>query len=236
MVLQVGGFPHYGRWAEWNGTFRDNVRQFIKGTDGNWAGAQLGRTLKPALDVEWENGAAVVGFHFRGVQWRQWGEGEVWYCPCTRDAVLFAFPPINNFRVRVLPGYFAAAMMGSPGIYANDQPGEDDWWGNNAGRKWRGNRPPFHSINFVTAHDGFTLSDLVAYNEKHNDANGESNNDGESHNLSWNCGEEGPTTIGSVNVSLPAVRIFVIGLCHFHGACLPAAWTTSVRAICVTLT
>jgi isoamylase len=49
------------------------------------------------------------------------------------------------------------------------------------------------SINFVTAHDGFTLRDLVSYNEKHNDANGEGNNDGESHNRSWNCGVEGPT-------------------------------------------
>ena len=49
------------------------------------------------------------------------------------------------------------------------------------------------SINFVTAHDGFTLRDLVSYNEKHNDANGEDNNDGESHNRSWNYGVEGPT-------------------------------------------
>jgi isoamylase len=49
------------------------------------------------------------------------------------------------------------------------------------------------SINFVTAHDGFTLNDLVSYNEKHNEANGEDNNDGESHNRSWNCGVEGET-------------------------------------------
>jgi glycogen operon protein len=49
------------------------------------------------------------------------------------------------------------------------------------------------SINFVTAHDGFTLRDLVSYNDKHNDANGEDNNDGESHNRSWNHGVEGPT-------------------------------------------
>jgi isoamylase len=49
------------------------------------------------------------------------------------------------------------------------------------------------SINFVTAHDGFTLRDLVSYNEKHNDANGEDGNDGESHNRSWNCGVEGPS-------------------------------------------
>ena len=54
-------------------------------------------------------------------------------------------------------------------------------------------RRPVASINFVTAHDGFTLADLVSYNEKHNDANGEDNNDGESHNRSWNCGVEGPT-------------------------------------------
>src|SRR5688572_30684141 len=54
-------------------------------------------------------------------------------------------------------------------------------------------RRPNASINFVTAHDGFTLNDLVSYNEKHNEENGEGNNDGESHNRSWNCGVEGPT-------------------------------------------
>jgi isoamylase len=55
-------------------------------------------------------------------------------------------------------------------------------------------RRPYASVNFVTAHDGFTLRDLVSYNEKHNEANGEGNNDGESHNRSWNCGEEGPSS------------------------------------------
>jgi glycogen operon protein len=54
-------------------------------------------------------------------------------------------------------------------------------------------RQPYASINFVTAHDGFTLADLVSYNEKHNEANGEENRDGENNNLSWNCGVEGPT-------------------------------------------
>ena len=54
-------------------------------------------------------------------------------------------------------------------------------------------RRPFASINFVTAHDGFTLRDLVSYNDKHNEANGEDNRDGESHNRSWNHGVEGPT-------------------------------------------
>jgi glycogen operon protein len=56
-----------------------------------------------------------------------------------------------------------------------------------------GGRLPQHSVNFITAHDGFTLADLVAYNDKHNEANGEGNNDGEQHNLSWNCGAEGAT-------------------------------------------
>ena len=55
-------------------------------------------------------------------------------------------------------------------------------------------RRPYASINFVTAHDGFTLADLVSYNEKHNEANGENNQDGENHNLGWNCGIEGPTS------------------------------------------
>ena len=60
-------------------------------------------------------------------------------------------------------------------------------------------RKPYASINFVTAHDGFTLDDLVSYNEKHNEANGEDNRDGETHNRSWNCGVEGPTQDPKVN-------------------------------------
>ncbi|MCS6927658.1 MAG: glycogen debranching protein GlgX, partial [Candidatus Binatia bacterium] len=57
----------------------------------------------------------------------------------------------------------------------------------------RSGRRPYASINFVTSHDGFTLADLVSYNEKHNEANGENNQDGHNNNLSWNCGVEGPT-------------------------------------------
>jgi glycogen operon protein len=60
-------------------------------------------------------------------------------------------------------------------------------------------RRPFASVNFVTAHDGFTLRDLVSYNEKHNETNGEENRDGENHNRSWNCGVEGPTDDPEVN-------------------------------------
>jgi len=60
-------------------------------------------------------------------------------------------------------------------------------------------RRPWASINFITAHDGFTLNDLVTYNEKHNEANGENNQDGNSNNLSWNCGVEGPTDDPEVN-------------------------------------
>jgi len=61
-----------------------------------------------------------------------------------------------------------------------------------------GGRRPHASINFVTAHDGFTLHDLVSYNQKHNEANGEDNRDGTDDNLSWNCGVEGPTTKPSI--------------------------------------
>ena len=57
----------------------------------------------------------------------------------------------------------------------------------------RSGRRPYASINFITAHDGFTLQDLVSFNDKHNEANGDENRDGENHNLSWNCGAEGPT-------------------------------------------
>lgn len=104
---QVGNFPPL--WTEWNGKYRDTVRDF----------------------------------------WR----GE----PSTL-------------------GEFASRLTGSSDLYANN------------------GRRPTASINFVTAHDGFTLNDLVSYNEKHNMANGEDNRDGESHNRSWNCGVEGPTT------------------------------------------
>ncbi|MFE1645964.1 glycogen debranching protein GlgX [Microbacterium sp. P01] len=103
---QVGNFPP--QWTEWNGKYRDTVRDF----------------------------------------WR----GE----PATL-------------------GEFASRITGSADLYAN------------SGRR------PVASINFVTAHDGFTIRDLVSYNEKHNDANGENNNDGESHNRSYNFGVEGPT-------------------------------------------
>ncbi|MFW9175982.1 glycogen debranching protein GlgX [Corynebacterium amycolatum] len=72
-------------------------------------------------------------------------------------------------------GEFASRITGSSDLYANND------------------RRPTASINFVTAHDGFTLNDLVSYNEKQNMANGEDNRDGESHNRSWNCGVEGPT-------------------------------------------
>ncbi|WP_080794150.1 glycogen debranching protein GlgX [Corynebacterium pacaense] len=103
---QVGNFPPL--WTEWNGKYRDTVRDF----------------------------------------WR----GE----PATL-------------------GEFASRLTGSSDLYANN------------------GRRPTASINFVTAHDGFTLNDLVSYNEKHNMANGEDGRDGESHNRSWNCGVEGPT-------------------------------------------
>lgn len=62
----------------------------------------------------------------------------------------------------------------------------------------RRGRRPWASVNFITAHDGFTLNDLVSYNEKHNEANGEDNRDGHSDNLSWNCGAEGPTEDGEI--------------------------------------
>jgi isoamylase len=109
---QVGNFPP--QWTEWNGKYRDTVRDF----------------------------------------WR----GE----PATL-------------------GEFASRLTGSADLYEHSA------------------RRPVASINFVTAHDGFTLRDLVSYNEKHNEANGENNNDGESHNRSWNCGVEGPTKDPKVN-------------------------------------
>ncbi|KAL5974195.1 Isoamylase su1, chloroplastic [Asimina triloba] len=115
-LYQVGRFPHWAVWSEWNGQYRDVVRQFIKGTDG-------------------------------------------------------------------FSGAFAQCICGSPHLYQTPFL--------TSSMNQEGGRKPWHSINFVCAHDGFTLADLVTYNEKHNLANGEENNDGENHNNSWNCGQEG---------------------------------------------
>ncbi|HEY1165362.1 MAG TPA: glycogen debranching protein GlgX [Chitinophaga sp.] len=109
---QVGKFP--AGWAEWNGKYRDCIRDYWRGADSTLA-------------------------------------------------------------------EFASRFTGSADLY------KDEF------------RRPTSSINFVTAHDGFTLADLVSYNDKHNEANGENNQDGDSHNRSWNCGAEGPTDDVYVN-------------------------------------
>ena len=111
-LYQVGNFPSFGRWAEWNGKYRDCVRRYIKG-DGSCA----------------------------------------------------------------------------PEIYRRIR-GSDDLYGS---------RSPSASVNYITCHDGFTLYDLVSYNEKHNEANGEGNRDGSNENYSWNCGVEGETDDPAVN-------------------------------------
>ena len=108
-LYQVGSFPNFGRWAEWNGKFRDDIRRFVRGDKG----------MVPVL---------------------------------------------------------ATRLAGSADLYQE------------------GGRAPYHSINFVTSHDGFTLADLVSYENKHNDANGEYNADGDNHNASCNYGHEGLTS------------------------------------------
>ncbi len=107
-LYQVGSFPAWGRWAEWNGRYRDDLRRYVRGEAG----------MVSAL---------------------------------------------------------ATRLLGSADLYMMND------------------REPWHSINFVTCHDGFTLADLVSYDVKHNEANGEKNRDGLNENLSWNCGVEGPT-------------------------------------------
>src|ERR1700740_1177569 len=104
-LYQVGSFPAYGRWAEWNGKYRDCIRLFLKGHPGQ-------------------------------------------------------------------VGELAQRLQGSPDLYAG--------------------RGPAASVNFITCHDGFTLSDLVSYNGKHNEGNGEDNRDGTDDNRSWNCGVAAP--------------------------------------------
>lgn len=101
-----------------------------------------------------------------------WSEWNGRYRDCVRD--------FWRSQPSTLPE-FASRLMGSSDLYQMN------------------GRRPVASVNFITAHDGFTMNDLVSYKEKHNDANGEGNRDGESNNRSWNCGVEGPTTIKDVN-------------------------------------
>ncbi len=113
-VTQLGKFPAWGRWAELNGWFRDDVRRFLRSDPG--AAPQVAKRICGSLDL--------------------YGDSS---------------------------------------------------------------RHPYHSVNFVTCHDGFTLNDLVSYNHKHNAENGENNRDGWNDNLSYNCGAEGPTENPHVN-------------------------------------
>ncbi|KAJ3057201.1 hypothetical protein HK102_011093, partial [Quaeritorhiza haematococci] len=106
-LYQVGTFPGGGRWSDWNGRYRDDVRRFWRG--------------EPGMTSE-----------------------------------------------------LATRLCGSDDLYSG--------------------RGPLHSVNFISCHDGFTLHDLVSYDHKHNEANGEGNRDGNNANYSWNCGIEGPTS------------------------------------------
>lgn len=101
-----------------------------------------------------------------------WSEWNGRYRDCVRD--------FWRSQPSTLPE-FASRLMGSSDLYEQN------------------GRRPVASVNFITAHDGFTMNDLVSYNSKHNEANGEGNRDGENNNRSWNCGVEGPTSIRDVN-------------------------------------
>ena len=97
-------------------------------------------------------------------------------------------------------GEFASRIMGSMDLYRHN------------------GRRPFHSVNFVTAHDGFTMRDLVSYNEKHNEANGEGNRDGDTHNNAWNMGVEGPTDDPEIReLRLRQIRNFLATLLLSQG-------------------
>lgn len=111
----------------------------------------------------WDAGGLYQVGKFVGDRWNEWNG-------LFRDDIR-AFLRGDCGRVEA----FTNRLLGSPDLYYDDH------------------RTPQRSINFITAHDGFTLNDLVSYNEKHNEANGENNRDGDNHNLSYNFGVEGPT-------------------------------------------
>jgi glycogen operon protein len=131
---------------------------------------ELSRTLAdlPLVAEAWDAAGLYQVGAFPGATWAEWNGAY-------RDTV-------RRF-VRGdagLAGVVASRIAGSSDLYAHD------------------GRSPSDSINFVTCHDGFTLADLVSYNSKHNEANGEDNRDGSNDNLSWNCGTEGPTADAAI--------------------------------------
>src|SRR6185312_1593711 len=116
----------------------------------------------------WDAGGLYQVGSFLGDKWQEWN-GQF------RDDVR-RFVKGDAGSVSAM----ASRILGSPDLFGHEQ------------------REAEQSINFVTCHDGFTLNDLVSYNEKHNQANGEHNRDGANDNLSWNCGVEGPTGDGAI--------------------------------------
>ena len=130
-------------------------------SDISFLGARHGvRMIAEAWDIE----SYLLGRAFPGINWRQWN-GKY------RD-------DLRDF-VRGIPGRIGALMLR---LY-----GSDDLFPGDTENSYR----PFQSVNFITAHDGFSLYDLVAYDKKHNEANGHANTDGSDDNRSWNCGWEG---------------------------------------------
>lgn len=117
----------------------------------------------------WDTGGAYQVGNFGTSRWQTWNDRF-------RDDVRRYWRGDHGLK-----GEFAMRLTGSPDIY-----GEHD-------------RRPLNSINFVSSHDGFTLRDVVSYNEKHNEANGENNRDGHNHDHSWNCGTEGDTDHAEIN-------------------------------------
>ena len=130
-------------------------------SDISFLGARHGvRMIAEAWDIE----SYLLGRAFPGINWRQWNG-------MYRD-------DLRDF-VRGVPGRVGALMQR---LY-----GSDDLFPDDLENSYR----PFQSVNFITAHDGFCLYDLVSYNHKHNEANGHGNTDGSDDNRSWNCGWEG---------------------------------------------
>ena len=123
----------------------------------------------------WDIGSYLLGRSFPGLMWRQWN---------------------GKFRDDIRS--FVKGDAGMVGALMRRLYGSDDLFPDGPVEVYR----PYQSINFITAHDGFCLYDLVAYNEKHNEANGHNNTDGTNDNLSWNCGWEGDSRVSSEVMAL----------------------------------
>jgi hypothetical protein len=213
----VAGEDSRGQRAGWCGGrgLAGQVRPLGRGVRGLGRGVRGGAALGARLGGE-------SGF-LGGVSWR--GGGRPWDRGGRLDSYdLGQFPVLwhewNGRYGDSMRDFWRSQKTGGTAEFATRFAGSSDLYG-------KGGRTPAASVNLITVHDGFTLRDLVSYDTKHNEANGEANRDGTSDNRSWNCGAEGPTPDPEVLALRAWQSRAILARCCCRSACRCCSAATS---------